>query len=57
MQYFSVYTEQSKVLAAPYQQTVGAEIKYCKSEGAWVFMHPNIRKSEQDNDVRGTRSI
>jgi hypothetical protein len=33
-----------------YQTTIPAEIKYCTSEEAWVFMHPNIRKSESDDD-------
>eukprot|EP00804_Cyclotella_cryptica_P027027 CCRYP_013672-RA/>CCRYP_013672-RA protein AED:0.17 eAED:0.19 QI:0/0.8/0.63/1/0.8/0.54/11/835/482 len=47
----SVYTEQSKVTGESYRITTGAEIKYCKSEGAWVFMHKHIRKSnEDDND-------
>ena len=43
-----VYTEQSKFDGDPYTTTIGAEIKYCKSENAWVLVHPNIKKSEQE---------
>jgi hypothetical protein len=46
----TVYVEQSKILDQEYQTTPPAEIKYCKSEEAWVFMHRNIRKSRSDDD-------
>ncbi|KAL7517087.1 hypothetical protein ACHAWX_002040 [Stephanocyclus meneghinianus] len=45
-----IYTEQSKLTGESYYRTVGAEIKYCKSEGAWVFMHKDIRKSNEDDN-------
>ena len=40
-----IYIEQNKYSGEPYEQKVPAKIKYCVSEKAWVFMHPNIRKS------------
>ena len=44
-----VYTEQNKFNDTPYKETIGAVIKYCESENAWVFMHTNIRK---DRNIR-----
>lgn len=52
----TVYTEVSKLSGESYHITTGAEIKYCRSEGAWVFMHPYIRKSRQDSTVRAKYS-
>ena len=40
-----VYVEQNKYLSEPYKKKIPAQIRYCKSERAWVFMHSNIRKS------------
>ncbi|KAL7454765.1 hypothetical protein ACHAWC_008115 [Mediolabrus comicus] len=41
-----IYVEQNKALdAVPYEDKVPAQFRYCESERAWVFMHPNIRKS------------
>ncbi|KAL3787981.1 hypothetical protein ACHAW5_007444, partial [Stephanodiscus triporus] len=39
-----VYTEQNKGDSSPYQVKVGATIRYCKEERAWVFMHEHIHK-------------
>mmetsp|Transcript_15754 Transcript_15754/g.33903 ORF Transcript_15754/g.33903 Transcript_15754/m.33903 type:complete len:654 (+) Transcript_15754:159-2120(+) len=39
-----IYTEQNKFNHARYEEKIGAKIIYCKTEGAWVFMHENIRK-------------
>ena len=37
-----VYTEQSKFEdGLAFDTTIGAQIKYCDSESAWVFSHPN----------------
>lgn len=41
-----VYIEQNKFTGAPYKYTVPGEIRYCSSEEAWVFVHPNISKIE-----------
>ena len=41
-----VYIEQNKFTSAPYEVTVPGEIRYCSSEEAWVFLHPNISKVE-----------
>ena len=46
----TVYVEQSKIGERSYQTVTPGMIMYCKSEHAWVFMHPHIRKSEQDNE-------
>ena len=35
----------NKYNGEPYEEKVPARIQYCNSEQAWVFMHPNIRKS------------
>lgn len=40
-----IYIEMNKYSSEPYEQKVPARIQYCVSEKAWVFMHPNIRKS------------
>ena len=45
-----VYTEQNKFNDTPYKETIGAVIKYCKSENAWVFMHTNIRKNRNTRE-------
>lgn len=39
-----VYTEQNKFDNSQYRKKIGATIKYCNEEGAWVFMHDHIRK-------------
>mmetsp|Transcript_35784 Transcript_35784/g.58311 ORF Transcript_35784/g.58311 Transcript_35784/m.58311 type:complete len:644 (-) Transcript_35784:81-2012(-) len=39
-----IYTEQNKFNNTPYEEKIGAIIKYCEEESAWVFMHENIRK-------------
>jgi len=44
-----VYTEQSKFEdGLAFDTTIGAQIKYCESESAWVFSHPNIKKSSSE---------
>ena len=43
-----VYIEQNKFDSNSYTARIGAEIKYCKSEEAWVFAHKNIKKNEDD---------
>mmetsp|Transcript_688 Transcript_688/g.1137 ORF Transcript_688/g.1137 Transcript_688/m.1137 type:complete len:644 (-) Transcript_688:26-1957(-) len=40
-----MYVERNKYNGEPYEEKVPARIQYCNSEQAWVFMHPNIRKS------------
>jgi hypothetical protein len=40
-----VYVEQNRYNSEPYKDKVPAQIRYCESEKAWVFLHPNIRKS------------
>mmetsp|Transcript_8257 Transcript_8257/g.17580 ORF Transcript_8257/g.17580 Transcript_8257/m.17580 type:complete len:512 (+) Transcript_8257:1-1536(+) len=45
-----VYVEQNKFDGTPFNTTIPAEIKYCESEQAWVFMHKNIRKSRKKDD-------
>lgn len=39
-----VYVEQRKFDGTPFEVKTGAVIKYCTEEGAWVFLHENIRK-------------
>lgn len=34
----------------PYTEKKGAMIEYCKEEGAWVFMHEDIRKDGDEKD-------
>ncbi len=46
-----VYVEQDKFDGTPFEKTVPAKIKYCASEEAWVFMHDDIRKSKDSNEV------
>lgn len=46
-----VYVEQDKFDGSSFEVTVPAKIKYCSSEEAWVFMHDNIRKSKESNEV------
>ncbi len=46
-----VYVEQNKFDGNSFETTVPAKIKYCPSEEAWVFMHDNIRKSKESNEV------
>ncbi|KAK1742262.1 putative EGF-like domain-containing protein-like protein [Skeletonema marinoi] len=40
-----IYVEQNKYNSEPFIDKVPAQIRYCASEQAWVFIHPNIRKS------------
>ncbi|KAL7536320.1 hypothetical protein ACHAXR_008766 [Thalassiosira sp. AJA248-18] len=42
----AVYVEQNKFDDTEYRIKTGAVIKYCKEEGAWVFMHDHIRKDK-----------
>eukprot|EP00970_Alexandrium_tamarense_P018121 scaffold13320_cov215-Alexandrium_tamarense.AAC.5 len=46
-----VYVEQNKFDHSAYETTIPAEIKYCKSEGAWVVTHSVISKSRTDDEV------
>ena len=46
-----IYTEQNKVNGSPFNTTIGAKIMYCKKEAAWVFIHDNIRKSKEFDEV------
>jgi hypothetical protein len=45
-----VYTEQNKFDHRPYGVKIGATIRYCKEERAWVFMHELIRKDAHTLD-------
>ncbi|KAL7552728.1 hypothetical protein ACHAWF_015965 [Thalassiosira exigua] len=46
-----IYVEQTKFMhEQPYTKKTGAIIKYCKEEGAWVFMHEHIRKDGDEID-------
>jgi len=45
-----VYTEQNKFDNTPYDEKIGAVIRYCEEEGAWAFMHENIRKDRNTRD-------
>ncbi len=47
-----VYWEQRKSDDGDFKTKVPAKIKYCISEGAWVFTHDNIKKSEASREVR-----
>lgn len=40
-----IYVEQNRYNRQPYKDKVPAQIRYCDSEKAWAFLHPNIRKS------------
>jgi len=47
------YTEQNKRDNRNFVNTIGAEIRYCRELGAWVFSHPNIktsRNAEEENE-------
>eukprot|EP01082_Thalassiosira_pseudonana_P006650 g5768.t1.2.5e174189 g5768 g5768.t1 contig20:127292-129425(+) len=46
-----VYVEQNKFDHSAYETTIPAEIKYCKSEGAWVVTHSVISKSRTDDET------
>ena len=46
-----IFREQNKFDDTPFKSTVGAEIKYCKKERAWVFTHENLRKSSTSDEV------
>mmetsp|Transcript_18856 Transcript_18856/g.39215 ORF Transcript_18856/g.39215 Transcript_18856/m.39215 type:complete len:343 (+) Transcript_18856:110-1138(+) len=39
------FVERNKVDGSSYEEVIGAEIKYCKDEEAWVFAHRDIVKS------------
>ena len=39
-----IYREMRKSDHTPFQGRIGAEIRYCAQEKAWVFTHPNITK-------------
>ena len=41
----AIYVEQNKYNSEPFTKKIPAQIRYCASEQAWVFMHPSIRKS------------
>lgn len=41
-----LYRERRKSDGGPFQTKIGAEIKYCESENAWVFTHEMIRKTK-----------
>ena len=45
------FTEQNKVDGTVFRETVGAEIKYCKEEGSWLFMHRDIVKRGHSDEV------
>ena len=45
-----VYTEQNKFDNRPYEVKIGATIRYCKEERAWVFMHERIHKNANTLD-------
>mmetsp|Transcript_21224 Transcript_21224/g.42271 ORF Transcript_21224/g.42271 Transcript_21224/m.42271 type:complete len:529 (+) Transcript_21224:97-1683(+) len=38
------FVERNKVDGSAFENVIGAEIKYCKKEEAWVFMHQDIGK-------------
>lgn len=46
-----IYREMRKVDNTPYDLVVPAEIKYCKTLGAWVFTHEHIRKTKKVDEV------
>eukprot|EP00579_Thalassiosira_antarctica_P007523 CAMPEP_0201903964 /NCGR_PEP_ID=MMETSP0902-20130614/55751_1 /ASSEMBLY_ACC=CAM_ASM_000551 /TAXON_ID=420261 /ORGANISM="Thalassiosira antarctica, Strain CCMP982" /LENGTH=287 /DNA_ID=CAMNT_0048438033 /DNA_START=945 /DNA_END=1808 /DNA_ORIENTATION=- len=41
-----VYQEMRKSSVSPFVTIIGAEIKYCTEESAWVFSHENIKKAK-----------
>ena len=46
-----IYTEISKFVdGTPFTTTVGAQIKYCYSERAWVLAHDLIKKSDIEDE-------
>jgi len=46
------FVERNKVDGSSYEEVIGAEIKYCKDEEAWVFAHRDIVKSGDSTNVR-----
>ena len=46
-----VYRELRKISDTHFERKVGATIKYCESEGAWVFSHEMIRKGMNSEEV------
>lgn len=45
-----VYREMRKSDGTPFDTKTGAEIRYCAEEGAWIFTHPDIRKSADEEE-------
>ena len=46
-----VYREMRKSMDTPFETKIGALIKYCVEESAWVLTHTNIRKSRMPEEV------
>jgi len=45
-----VYQEMRKSSVSPFETIIGAEIKYCTEEGAWVLSHENIKKAKSSEE-------
>mmetsp|Transcript_20106 Transcript_20106/g.36329 ORF Transcript_20106/g.36329 Transcript_20106/m.36329 type:complete len:387 (-) Transcript_20106:335-1495(-) len=45
-----IYREMRKSMDTPFETKIGAEIKYCVEESAWVLTHTNIRKSRMPEE-------
>ena len=51
-----VYQERRKFDRSKYEDRIPAEIKYSDDDGAWIFTHKDIRKSESDDSFWILRS-
>ena len=50
------YKELRKIDQNPYERNLPMVIQYCKAESAWVFTHPNIRKSQSSDSEEVSKS-